>query len=108
MPNAFDILNKKEHGAVEVQYSGTQFCRTYSDGWLEQGNSGTGEITQNRSINFIKPFRDTNYTLCGVGFVISSVGRQQITGKYTTGFSTGSDAQNSGTYGWYACGYGAE
>lgn len=107
MPNAFDILNKKEHGAVEVQYSGTQFCRTYSDGWLEQGNSSNAEITQDASIKFIKPFKDTNYTLCGPGFVIASVGRQTCA-KYTTGFDTGSDANHCGTYGWYACGYGAE
>lgn len=107
MPNAFDILNKKEHGAVEVQYSGTQFCRTYSDGWLEQGNGGYTNLTQDITIKFIKQFKDTNYTLCGVGYVIAGAGRQNVT-KYTDGFATWSEAATSNTYGWYACGYGAE
>lgn len=110
MANAFDTLNKVDHGVtVSVEYNGTQFCRTYSDGWLEQGNSANGSttITQNTAIYFIKPFRDTNYTLCGPGFVIASYGRQTAT-KYTNRFETGSNAQNCGTNGWFACGYGAD
>ena len=107
--NAFVIINRLSgHGlVVENQFSGTQFCRTYSDGWLEQGNSSTSVITQDTTINFIKPFRDTNYTLCGVGFVIASHGRQAVT-KNTTSFRTWSDANYSGTYGWFACGYGVD
>ena len=107
--NAFVIINRLAgHGlVVENQFSGTQFCRTYSDGWLEQGSSSTSEITQNRTVSYIKPFRDTNYTLAGVGFVIALSGRQTVT-KNTASFSTGSDAQNSGTYGWFACGYGVD
>lgn len=105
MANAFDTLNKVDHGVtVSVEYEGTKFCRTYSDGWLEQGNS---QETTNTTIYYIKPFRDTNYTLCGVGFVIANVGRQSVT-KYTNRFSTGSEAQISSTQGWFACGYGAD
>ena len=36
---------------------GTSWCRKYSDGWIEQGGHGTGEIC-----NFARAFSNTNYT----------------------------------------------
>lgn len=38
------------------------FYRIYSDGWCEQGGIATSSEIDT-SINFLKPFKDTNYNL---------------------------------------------
>lgn len=77
--------------------------RKYKSGWLEQG--GTID-TANITVTFPKPFADTNYTLIGPGFYIVNVGAQQET-KTTTGFTTTSNTNITGTHYWEAKGMGA-
>ena len=60
--------------------------------------------TANKTINFLKPYTSTNYTLVSVGLKIDGVG-QQLISKTTNGFTTTSNQRESGTESWYACGY---
>ena len=75
--------------------------RVYSDGWCEQGGQTS---TWNTTINFLKPYKDTNYCLYDVEFTIANVGAQKVT-KSTNGFTTSSEVKDSYTQGWRACGY---
>ena len=86
---------------TETYTNGASWYRVWSDGFCEQG--GTID-TCNKTITFLKPFKDTNYTLVGVAFVIGDIGRQSVT-KYVNKFVTGSEMRASGTSSWYACGY---
>ena len=88
---------------VESYKNGANWYRKYKSGWIEQG--GTIE-TANKTITFLKPFSDTNYTLVGPGFYIANAGAQIIT-KTTTGFTTSSDTNLTGTRYWEAKGQGA-
>ena len=78
--------------------------RKYKSGWLEQG--GTID-TVNKTITFLKPFADTNYTLIGPGFYIANAGNQSVT-KTTAGFTTTSIANLTAAMYWEAKGQGAE
>lgn len=86
---------------VDTFKSGNSWYRVWSDGWIEQG--GTAR-TIDTTVTFLKTFRDTAYTLVGVGFVVTMVGQQFVT-KYTNRFVTGSGTNHCGTESWYACGY---
>lgn len=83
--------------------------RIWSDGFIEQWLTPSetkllGEESLNKTFTFPKPFSDTSYALVGVGILIEGTGRQMVN-KEATGFITTSDASNTGTGGWYACGY---
>lgn len=98
-----DRLNQLGYGvSVETYRSGGSWYRVWSDGWIEQG--GEAE-TMDRTITFLKKFKDTSYILHGIGFVIDSIGAQYLHTKSTTGFSTHSHVKHCGTLSWYACGY---
>lgn len=47
---------------VETYVNGTSWYRVWSDKWCEQGG---GNITSSGNVNFLKPFKDTNYCLTG-------------------------------------------
>jgi len=81
--------------------SGARWYRVYSDGWIEQGDSAS---TLDTAITFSKPFRDTNYTLLNVSFVIANYGAQYVV-KYVSYFTTWSAVNTAGTYSWEAKGY---
>lgn len=89
---------------VKKEVNGNDWYNLYSDGWLEQG--GTID-TLNKTITFLKPFADTNYTLIGPGFYIANAGSQDVT-KTTTGFTTGSIANLTASKYWGAVGYAAD
>lgn len=58
-------LPRGEHGnIVEKKQSGTSWYRVYSDGWCEQGGI-TGLIADygTATVNLLKSFADTNYTI---------------------------------------------
>ena len=106
-----DDLRKNGGGIkiIEQNSNGAIAWRIWSNGFIEQWltSSSTkleGYESQNKTFTFPKPFSDTSYALVGVGFVIEGYGRQ-IVAKEATRFRTTSDAHNSGTGGWYACGF---
>lgn len=93
----------------QVRYvwsDGTSFWRLWVDGWLEQGGILTGTGDYNRTVTFLRPFRDTNYFICknmgsaGTGGVAARwMGFWDLT---TTSAVTGYLDQWQR---WYACGY---
>lgn len=72
--------------------------RKYSDGWLEQAFNNKS-ITAYTNYSFLKPFKDTSYTL-----QYTSNDTHRLNKKTATSFSTA----DSGIYDIYACGMGAE
>lgn len=94
---------------IDKGKSGKILWRVWSDGFIEQWFTSSDiklsrDNSMNKTFTFPKPFSDTSYALVGAGLVIEGFGRQTVT-KKATGFSTASDAANTGTSGWYACGY---
>lgn len=88
---------------------GTQWCRLWSDGWLEQGGHLGGETNVN-TLTFLRPFKDTQYTFIRDVFIYGSTSGSPAwneftyTNKATTGvqlYKTNAIIQID----WYACGY---
>lgn len=51
---------------TESYVNGTSWYRVYSDGWCEQGgwvNSGVSSVNSGVVVTFLKPYKDTNYTI---------------------------------------------
>lgn len=88
---------------VETYNNGTSWYRVYSDGWCEQG----GYTSAGVEVQFLKQFRDTNYTVIGIpngGTSASSATTIACYNKTATGvfFTT---ASNSTPVNWEAKGY---
>ena len=97
-------VEKPARYVVEAYQNGTSGYRLWSDNWCEQWNSSMSDLTLDTTITFFKPYRDTNYFLSGVGFLINNQGRQVVQ-KTTTGFTTSSVVNSCSTNWWKAEGY---
>ena len=94
--------------------NGTDWYRVWSDGWIEQGGCYTaGSSAVSATINFLKAFSDTNYTVnVTMNSTYTSTSQVQLArlGSYNTK-STGSFTMyvyaNTyvTAYDWRACGY---
>ena len=73
----------------------------WSNGIVIQGQQISN---QNTTITFPVPMANTDYFLGGVGFTIANIGSQTILSRTTTGFTTGSNVQNSSTLGYWVFG----
>ena len=94
---------------IEQSSNGAIAWRIWSNGFIEQWLTPSntrlrGDESMNKTFSFPKPFSDTSYALVGVGILVDGTGRQFVN-KEATGFRTTSDAANTGTGGWYACGF---
>ncbi len=87
---------------IECYKSDNNWYRIWSDGWIEQGYTINGSTA---SLTFLKPFKDTTYSIAGTPIVYSSHGIQtvSVTGKTTTGITWA--GTNYSSAGWYFCGY---
>lgn len=102
---------------VESYRNDTQWYRVWSDGWIEQGGNPKNSLWgSSTTINFFKPFADTNYII--VAGTRAADGETQCGGTATfsrTKTTTSivivvNNWSNNyrGVYGeWYACGMGA-
>ena len=73
----------------------------WSNGIVIQGQQISN---QNTTTTFPVPMANTDYFLGGVGFTIANIGSQTILSRTTTGFTTGSNVQNSSTLGYWVFG----
>lgn len=53
------------HCVIETYQNGTSWYRIWSDGWCEQGGSGTSTSTE-MQVNLLLPYKDTNYSVLAV------------------------------------------
>lgn len=99
---ASNLNSKGIRTVVETYKNGSSWYRIWSDGWIEQGYSVVGSTA---SLTFLKPFKDTNYTIASTPVTYSSYGVQSIsvTSKTTTGISWAGTNYSSSS--WYFCGY---
>lgn len=91
---------------VTTYRSGNNWYRIWSDGWIEQGGYVVG-TAQQTTVNLLKAFSDTNYTLMIGQFVNKNYeGNSGILSKTATAFVGFNLMNGTGTC-WYACGKGA-
>lgn len=93
---------------TETWNEGTSWYRVWSDGWIEQGFRITTTVDAQTNHTFLKPFKDTNYTLLITIYSTTTKfnGSQPdwITAYTNTGFSYHCDSY-AGQPWVYACGY---
>ena len=86
---------------VENYRNGYNWYRVWSDGWIEQGGvGGTGP-----TVNLLKSFNTTDYTLIAMGRTIGIAYPmcEVVANRTKTSFYMASTETT--TYEWYACGY---
>ena len=101
-----DIANLKAHYITETYVNGKSGYRVWSDGYCEQWGDfgGTFSSWTAKTIIFLKPFKDTNYTVFPtIGYTTYSQ-FPAVSAKTTTTF-TCTTYDSTGTACWQACGY---
>lgn len=58
-----DLSNSSVPHIVETYVNGTSWYRVYSDGWCEQGFCYSPPSSSAQTINLLKEYKDTNYTV---------------------------------------------
>lgn len=86
---------------IETYQNGSSWYRVYSDGWCEQGGVDTGTGSE-KTITFLKPFANTNYSLSIAPMYYNNVLPGFIS-KTTS--SVGGWALSGYPFCWQACGY---
>ena len=96
---------------TQTYKNGTSWYRIYSDGWCEQGGKFYISSDQNVTTTFLKPFKDTNYTLTTsqyyTGTTVSGTANAPanwVQSRSNTSFKVYEDVKGCDVY-WYACGY---
>lgn len=101
--------------------SGANWCRKYSDGWIEQGGFVKHGAVNNYTVTFNTAFKDTNYTALvspvigaanGTGgdgsdlAVISGIYNGSLPyGKSKTQLRVSTYSRANDGFNWYACGF---
>ena len=93
---------------IETYVNGASWYRVYSDGWIEQGGF-VSSVSGDYTVNFLKPFVDTNYTILKTMSTNSTAGGMQYKqfAFFSRTASSATTATASADFSWYACGYGA-
>ena len=98
---------------VESYNDGINWYRVYKSGWIEQGGYNNQNSNTMITINFLKPFKNTNYIfqrtisikgLNSNALAMSAFSYDTKTNSNITMFTTGSNVQNG--FDWQACGQG--
>jgi hypothetical protein len=112
-----DLINelravKENSTIVEIYSNGSSWCKTYANGWCEQGGKLTSQTNHITPVALLTPYIDTNYTIisvaegpnqgnngnCGYGSIINS-------GKTTTGFNMQTCNGHFTSYYWQTAGF---
>ena len=113
IPTAFHAVDYNDFNniphIVETYVNGTSWYRVYSDGWIEQGGYVTSSGSQGKTVNMLKSFNNTNYTVVGScegngteGYSPTFLNKTNSTFLWRT-FNSGQGYDKNGS--WYACGY---
>ena len=103
---------KENSTIVEIYSNGNSWCKTYANGWCEQGAKVTSQINYITPVTLMQPYKDTNYTIistgegpnqgsggnCGHFTIINS-------GKTTTGFNLQTCSGHFTAYYWQTAGF---
>ena len=105
--NRIATLENRPH-LIYSNYATRPYYEVYSNGMCRQwsmpdANQSSSAFTENTTINFAIPYKNTKYLLYPVGFDVSNVGAQQVS-LSTTGFTTSSMITPCGTRCWVAYG----
>lgn len=101
--NTYSNVTENRPATVIISYvNGSSWYRLWSDGWIEQGFSISGDSNM---LNWPKPFSNTNYTVTSTPVVYNNYGVQavSITSKTAAGIVWAGTNYSSTC--WYACGY---
>ena len=91
---------------VETYQNGTSWYRVWSDGWCEQGGTGTNNASTVGTITttLLKAYVDVNYTIL-LTRAFSTTQSLNVVYKSNNSFQAQSSNTPVGLYYWYACGY---
>lgn len=98
---------------VDSYHNGTEWYRIYSDGWIEQGGRFYNNADVENTISFLKPFKNTDYSLL-INHGVSGKYATALSGRHSDeawGYTTTNfQAQTYNAVGlnwivWSACGY---
>ena len=98
---------------VDSYHNGTEWYRIYSDGWIEQGGRFYNNADVANTISFLKPFKNTDYSLL-INHGVSGKYATSLSGRHSDeawGYTTTNfQAQTYNAVGlnwivWSACGY---
>ena len=92
---------------VDSYQNGTSWYAVYSDGWCEQGGGFGAEFASYtpKTVNFLKPFRDTNYSAFEMQGHTNNLECAAISNKTTGSITFGGVYNRAGLASWQACGY---
>ena len=94
---------------VDYYSNGTEWYRIYSDGWCEQGGRTSKQAHSGITINLLKPFGNTNYTITESTQSLStsaySTNISDITNSTFKITSNYNGSASTGIVAWIACGY---
>lgn len=97
---------------VETYVNGTSWYNVYSNGWCEQGGTGSTVAQASNSVALLKAYTNTNYTLLATNNFEETGGNVTIQAVKTSNseFNINAKEYNVNTYYarsycWYACGY---
>ena len=100
------VCDKYPAEVIQTYIDGQSWYRVYSDGWCEQGGYSNG---QGETVYFLKPFKNTDYTLT-LGICGGSSGSVAVyayigwNAKYADSFF-GTSGPDGAAYHWEAKGY---
>lgn len=110
----FNIVERTEFEEVqcivETYVNGKSWYRVWSDGFCEQGGQIRSVAGADQKLTFLKPFKDTNYTVFGMNQQTTDAGICVMAAKaYTTTQCLYCTAYNGSFYSedfyWFATGY---
>ena len=90
---------------TETYVNGKSWYRIYSDGWCEQGGEASSVSSSGVTVNFLKPFDNTNYVI--VGNCIAANDICSFANKTTNSFFIDSSSTTARPFNWQASGYTA-
>ena len=90
---------------VETYVNGNNWYRVYSDGWVEQGGKSSSGTSV--TVNFLKPFADTSFTIIGIKNRAAASGNPVSVSAVTTASATFATSGDGAPVYWEAKGYGA-
>ena len=95
------------HVVVETYVNGTSWYRVYSDGWCEQGGQlTTTNANTTVTVNLLKTFVDTNYTVNAIQFRDGTTGEYNANVYVVQKYTSSIDIYGQHPYTlWMACGY---
>lgn len=103
------VITNTQCVLIDSYVNGTSWYRVYSDGWCEQGGTGSSVGTDKSVVySFLLPYSNTDYNSFAIGSdttLNDKYGPTLTLVKYVTGIKVFNNGYGSGAVNWAAFGY---